>query len=132
MFLGALQPGLEAVGNLFAFLSSSADTRIWRSIPKQILVARVPTPADGIIRLRTIAPPSDGGPEFMNGAALQGIEEVVAVQPGVSNIVLATLPSSRSPRMSITSIPMTLDRPAPPPAPADTIDEDGALALGDS
>jgi len=123
---------LEAIGNLAAFLSSSADTRIWRSIPKQILVARVPTPADGIIRLRTIAPPSDGGPEFMNGAALQGIEEVVAVQPGVSNIVLATLPSSRSPRMSITSIPMTLDRPAPPPAPADTIDEDGALALGDS
>lgn len=92
--------GLDPFANLANYFSADADTRIWRSIPKQILVARVPTPEDGRILLRARGAPQVGNPI---GSM---VEATARVTPGASNLVLATLPSKDARRMSLSSIPM--------------------------
>ena len=69
--------------------STSADTRSWRSLPRAVGVARVPTPADGELRFHA-------GREV--GRA--------AVEPGTNNVVLVTLPATRTPVAAVSVIPI--------------------------
>jgi hypothetical protein len=92
--------GLDPFANLANYFTADADTRIWRSIPKRILVARVPTPDDGRVLL------SASGPGQWDRPIGRMVKAETAVMPGVSNLVFATLPSEDARRMSITSIPL--------------------------
>lgn len=89
-----LQAGLGdwgmIAGVIYTAASTSADTRTWRSIPKNIMVCRIPTPSDGVISISTDRPLGE-----------------VQVQPGVSNIVCVSLPAATTPQASTISIPLS-------------------------
>ncbi len=93
-----LQVGLgewgQFAGILYQATSTSADTRSWRSAPKRIGVARLATPPDGTLSLR------------VEGRDIG----VIRLDPGSTNIVVATLPSSRTPTASIVQARL---RPVP-------------------
>jgi hypothetical protein len=80
-------------GIIYQAASTAADTRMWRSVPKRFMLARVPTPPDGRLAIATDRPLGD-----------------VSIEPGVSNIVMVTLPAASTPTPSILSIPLS-DRP---------------------
>jgi len=80
-------------GIVYQAISTAADTRMWRSVPKRFMLARVPTPPDGRLAIATNRPLGD-----------------VSIEPGVSNIVMVTLPAASTPTPSILSIPLS-DRP---------------------
>lgn len=90
-----LQAGLGSYGQIAGILyqaaSTAADLRMWRSIPKKILLCRVSTPPDGLISVSSS--PSRTPHE-------------VQVQPGVSNIVVFTLPAANTTTPSVLSIPL--------------------------
>lgn len=75
----------QVAGIIYQAVSTSADTRSWRSIPKRIAALRIRTPEEGRISLST------GG---------RSLGEL-ALEPGTSNVVLVTLPSSATPNASI-------------------------------
>lgn len=93
-----LQAGLGdwgmIAGVIYTAATTSADTRIWHSVPKNIMVCRVPTPSDGVISIST-------------DRSLGEVE----VQPGAFNIVCVSLPASSTPIASTVSIPLTRARP---------------------
>jgi hypothetical protein len=88
-----LQAGLGSYGQIAGIIyqaaSTAVDLRLWRSVPKRILVGRVSTPTDGRLALSASRPLCE-----------------VKVQPGVSNIVLVALPASRTPVPSVLAIPL--------------------------
>ena len=77
-------------GIVYQAASTAADTRMWRSVPKRFMLARVPTPADGRLAIATDRPLGE-----------------VPVEPGVSNIVMVTLPAAGTPTPSVLSIPLS-------------------------
>ena len=77
--------------------STAADLRTWRTLPKRIGFCRIPTPADGRL-------------EFEAGRPIGAC----AVVPGTCNIVLVTLPASRTPSASILTAPFQLQAVAAP------------------
>lgn len=77
-------------GIIYQATSTAADTRMWRSVPKRFMLARVPTPADGRLSIATDRPLGE-----------------IEVAPGVSNIVMVTLPAASTPNPSVASIPLT-------------------------
>ncbi len=86
----------QLAGVLYQAGSTAADLRTWRTIPKQIHIWRVPTPADGSISLSAA-----GSREF----------GTVGVTPGECNLVVVTLPSAQAPAPAIQSIQLTGDVP---------------------
>lgn len=103
--------------------SAQADLRCWRTMPAEIQVARIDTPTDGLLHLRT----PDG--RHVGTAS---------VTPGESNIVVVSLPSTVAPTASIMPIQLTGPREAwtptfslkPPPEGEDpTGDVDGDAEL---
>lgn len=77
-------------GIVYQAISTAADTRMWRSVPKRFMLTRVPTPPDGRLAIATDRPLGE-----------------VSVEPGVSNIVMVTLPAAGTPTPSILSIPLS-------------------------
>ena len=77
-------------GIVYQAASTSADLRIWRTLPKQIQVVRVPTPASGSLAVVT-AEGRDLG--------------AVSVETGVCNLVVITCPSNVAPP-SVLAIPL--------------------------
>jgi hypothetical protein len=77
-------------GIIYQAASTAADTRMWRSVPKRFMLARMPTPADGRLTIATDRPLGE-----------------VQVEPGVSNIVMVTLPAAGTPTPSVLSIPLS-------------------------
>lgn len=80
----------QLVGIIYQAASTSADTRTWRSLPKRILLARVPTPPDGRLTARV-------------GQA----EARVRVAPGESHIVVVTVPTPWAGRPSVVQASLT-------------------------
>jgi hypothetical protein len=80
----------QLIGIIYQAASTSADTRTWRSLPKRILVARVPTPPDGQMTARV-------GP----------VETAIQVRPGQSHIVIITLPTPWAGRPSVLQASLT-------------------------
>ncbi len=72
---------VQIMGIAYQAASTAADLRCWSTMPKQVHLLRVPTPADG--RLALVRP---------DGAPLASVE----VDAGAPNVVLVTLPSSRA------------------------------------
>lgn len=66
----------QLLGMIYQAATTSADTRGWRTLPKRVLLARVPTPADGRVTVESA-----------------GVRAVVDVEPGRSHIVMVTVPS---------------------------------------
>lgn len=77
-------------GIIYQAASTAADTRMWRSVPKRFMLARMPTPADGRLTIASDRPLGE-----------------VQVEPGVSNIVMVTLPAAGTPTPSVLSIPLS-------------------------
>ncbi|MCH2133508.1 MAG: hypothetical protein MK116_07145 [Phycisphaerales bacterium] len=80
------------MGTIYQQASAEADLRSWRTMPKQVQVARVPTPTDG--RLVLTGP---GGRDL----------GTVSVVPGESNIVVVTMPSTMAIQPSVVTVQMT-------------------------
>lgn len=76
----------QLAGILYQALSTSADVRSWRGMPKRVMLARVPTPDNGRVQARAGA-----------------IDASFTVEPGKSHIVVITLPSSASRAASIVT-----------------------------
>jgi hypothetical protein len=72
---------VQIMGIVYQAASTAADLRCWSTMPKQVHLLRVPTPADG--RLALVRP---------DGAPLASVE----VDAGAPNVVLVTLPSARA------------------------------------
>ncbi len=72
---------VQIMGIAYQAASTAADLRCWSTMPKQVHLLRVPTPADG--RLALVRP---------DGAPLASVE----VDAGAPNVVLVTLPSARA------------------------------------
>ncbi len=76
-----------------------ADTRSWTTLPKQILMARIPTPGDGIVRIRSES---------------QGLDQEIVLEPDAMHVVVARIVSSRTGIVSLRR--MRLDDPRLPSA----------------
>ena len=77
---------VQIAGIAYQAGSTAADLRAWTTMPKQVALLRVPTPASGRILLRR-----------GDGSRLCKL----FVQPGVPNIALVTLPSSATAHPSV-------------------------------
>ena len=77
---------VQIAGIAYQAASTAADLRCWSTMPKQVGLLRVPTPADGMLAIRRAS-----------GAELCA----VSVKPGAPNIVFLTLPSSMAPAPSV-------------------------------
>ncbi|MCH2161983.1 MAG: hypothetical protein MK085_08940 [Phycisphaerales bacterium] len=86
----------QIAGMVYQAASTSADLRTWRTIPKEIMLCRVPTPASGVINIG-----AEGGRNLGS----------VSVAPGESNLVVVTLPSAKAPTPGITTAQLTDMRP---------------------
>ena len=82
----------QLAGIIYQASSTSADTRSWRTMPREVQVARVPTPDNGRLRF-----------------ALDNDRNIgrINVTPGESNIVVITIPSTEAANASIMSIQLT-------------------------
>ena len=96
---------VQIMGIAYQAASTAADLRCWSTMPKQVHVLRVPTPADG--RLALARP---------DGAPLCSVD----VDAGQPNIVLVTLPSARAQHPAVMRYRGSPQHgpPAPAPAPA--------------
>lgn len=65
----------QIIGIIYQAASTSADTRSWRALPRTVLMARVPTPADGRLVVDIAGHPTE-----------------VLVEAGESHIVMVTAP----------------------------------------
>ncbi len=108
---------LFAIGTLiYQVGSAQADLRCWRTMPAEIHVARIGTPADGTLRFST-----------PDGRAIG----IASVTPNESNIVVVSLPSAAAPTASIMPVQLTGPREPytptfslkPPPEVEETDDE---------
>ena len=100
---------VQIAGIAYQAASTAADLRCWSTMPKQVSVLRVPTPADG--RLDLVRE---------GGAPLCTLE----VRPGAPNIAFVTLPSAKALKPAVLmyrggeSVPVPATPPAPAPATA--------------
>lgn len=90
----------QLAGILYQAFTTSADLRSWRTLPRTVHAAGVPTPAAGTLLVR-----STGGRLLASPR----------IDPEGSNLVVITLPSSAAPSAAVQSL--RLD-PGPRPAPA--------------
>ena len=93
---------VNLAGIIYQAVTTAADLRTWRTLPKFIYAARTSTPPSGTISVRT----SDD--------RLLG---TVRVQPSEHNLVVATLPGPAAPQAGIESIRLAPGAPSPTPAP---------------
>jgi hypothetical protein len=97
---------VQIAGIAYQAASTAADLRCWSTMPKQIAVLRVPTPADG--RLELVRE---------GGAPLCTLE----VRAGAPNIAFVTLPSVKALKPAVLMyrggepVPATATPPAPAP-----------------
>ena len=97
---------VQIAGIAYQAGSTAADLRAWTTMPKQVALLRVPTPASGRILLRR-----------GDGSRLCKL----FVQPGVPNIALVTLPSASTSNASVMLYrgaevhgpPIPIDHPDP-------------------
>src|SRR5690606_22906374 len=80
----------QLIGILYQAFSTAADTRIWRTLPKRILLARVPTPADGLLTAR-----------------YAGVSEAIRVEPDRSHIIVLTVPHAGVRQPSVVRAALT-------------------------
>lgn len=80
----------QLIGILYQAFSTSADTRMWRTLPKRVLLARVPTPADGVLTAR-----------------YAGVSEAIRVEPGRSHIIVLTVPHAGVRQPSVVRAALT-------------------------
>jgi hypothetical protein len=93
------------LGTIYQTGSAEADLRSWRTMPKEIQLCRVPTPADGVISL--------AGP---GGRSLGAVQ----VAPGENNVVFVTIPSrwAAAPSIMVAQLTGTLKPTLPSTADA--------------
>lgn len=97
---------VQIAGIAYQAASTAADLRCWSTMPKQVSVLRVPTPADG--RLDLVRE---------GGAPLCTLE----VRAGAPNIAFVTLPSAKALKPAVLMyrggepVPATATPPAPAP-----------------
>ena len=114
---------VQIVGIAYQAASTAADLRAWTTMPKQVALLRVPTPADGALEVRA------GGAEAQPGRTLC----TLAVAPGAPNIVHMSLPSAAAPHPAVLQYrggggsaiapgPPAAAAPGSPPTPAATGD----------
>ena len=89
-----------ALGTVYQTGTAEADLRAWRTMPKEVQLCRVPTPANGKIRLMGAGGRSLG---------------TVNVIPNQSNIVVVTMPSAMAMSPSIMTAPLTGPMPQKTP-----------------
>ena len=100
---------VQIAGIAYQAASTAADLRCWSTMPKQVSVLRVPTPANG--RLDLVRE---------GGAPLCTLE----VRAGAPNIAFVTLPSAKALKPAVLmyrggeSVPVPATPPAPAPATA--------------
>ena len=80
---------VNLAGIIYQAVTTSADLRTWRTLPRYIYAARMPTPSSGNIELRT------------NGDRVLGTAQVV---PGSDNLVVAVLPAAATPTARVQSM----------------------------
>ena len=110
---------VQIAGIAYQAASTAADLRCWSTMPKQVAVLRVPTPANG--RLDLVRE---------GGAPLCTLD----VRAGAPNIAFVTLPSAKAVKPSIlmyrggepVTAPATPPSPAPAAAPAPSTATEGA------
>jgi hypothetical protein len=110
---------VQIAGIAYQAASTAADLRCWSTMPKQVSVLRVPTPADGRVELVR-----------EGGAPLCTLE----VRAGAPNIAFVTLPSAKALKPAVLmyrggeSVPVPATPPAPAPAavPAPSTATEGA------
>jgi hypothetical protein len=73
-----LRSVLQGLATFYTAATNEADLRTWRTLPQQVQIASLPTPADGKINLRFAS----------------GLSSAVAVKPGKANIIWVRRPSS--------------------------------------
>ncbi|MBR4596909.1 MAG: hypothetical protein IKO42_00715, partial [Opitutales bacterium] len=69
------QLGVNIAGSIYQAMTNDADLRTWSTLPKQIKIARFPTPQDGVVKIE-------------NGA--------IKVNPASSNIIFVKKMSANS------------------------------------
>ena len=100
---------VQIAGIAYQAASTAADLRCWSTMPKQVAVLRVPTPADG--RLELVRE---------GGAPLCTLE----VRAGAPNIAFVTLPSAKALKPAVLlyrggePVPASASQPSPAPATA--------------
>jgi hypothetical protein len=100
---------VQIAGIAYQAASTAADLRCWSTMPKQVAVLRVPTPADG--RLELVRE---------GGAPLCTLE----VRAGAPNIAFVTLPSVKALKPAVLMYrggepgPASASQPSPAPATA--------------
>jgi hypothetical protein len=77
-----VQIAARAATAAYAAATNEADLRTWRTLPKQVQLASFPTPADGVVQIR-----SNGGAPLSN----------VNVTPGKSTLIWIRCPSTVAP-----------------------------------
>lgn len=110
---------VQIAGIAYQAASTAADLRCWSTMPKQVSVLRVPTPADGRVELVR-----------EGGAPLCTLE----VRAGAPNIAFVTLPSAKALKPAVlmyrgggpVPAPTTPPSPAPAAAPAPSTATEGA------
>ncbi len=80
----------QLFGIIYQAVTTSADTRMWRTLPKRILLARVPTPDDGALTAR-----------------YSGVAVPIRVEPGRSHIVVLTVPHAGVRQPSVVRAALT-------------------------
>ncbi len=96
----------QLAGILYQALTTAADLRSWRSLPKRVLVARVATPPDGRMSAWF------GGGGVGGGAGGSGADATWTVRPGTSHIVVVSLPSSASRAASVLTAELGVGQPS--------------------
>lgn len=80
----------QLLGILYQAITTSADTRMWRTLPKRILLARVPTPTDGVLTAR-----------------YSGVTVPIRVEPDRSHIIVLTVPHAGVRQPSVVRAALT-------------------------
>ncbi|MEE2682109.1 MAG: hypothetical protein VX641_07025 [Planctomycetota bacterium] len=100
---GDSQGIVNLAGIVYQAVTTAADLRTWRTLPKFIYAGRLATPDSGPIELRS------------TGDRLLGSVEVV---PGAYNLVIAILPDATAPVARVQSIRLDPGPGVPPAIPA--------------
>lgn len=79
-------------GIIYQASTTAADLRSWRALPRRIMVARVATPADGVVTLR-----AGGGPERRLAVEAGKFNGVLVWQSGARGTAMSTVQWSMNP-----------------------------------
>ena len=99
---------VNLAGIIYQAVTTSADLRTWRTLPRYIYAARMPTPSSGSIEVRT------------SGDRLLGTAKVV---PEGSNLVVVVLPGVAAPSARVQSMRLDPGAGAEPPGSPDPGDQ---------